>query len=325
MSDKIRWGILGTAAVAEKHFVPSVAELDNSEVVAVASRDAARAAEYAERLGIPRAYGSYDDLLADDDVDAVYLPLPIALHAEWAIRCAEAGKPTLVEKPLAESAESARRIADAFGEAGVPVAEAMMYGFHPLTKRVKQMVADGALGEVRAVNATFCCRTPDPDDFRLKREMGGGATLDVGSYCVSIIRAIAGEEPDDVEATAVFSGEGGVDLRLAGVMRFSSGAVASFVCALTPEFGASYEVFGSAGRIMVPQGTVPNPGDPGLIRYWRDYALEEISTPDADQWALCFGSFADALLKGKPPEPSLEESIANLEVIDRLLAAARSA
>lgn len=323
MPHKIRWGILGTAAVAEKHFVPSVAELENSEVLAVASRDAARARNYAERLGIPRSYGCYDGLLADPEVDAVYLPLPVALHAEWAIRCAEAGKPALVEKPLAESADSARRMADASEEAGVPLAEAMMYAFHPLTKRVKQMVADGDLGEVRAVNATFCCRTPDPDDFRLKREMGGGATLDVGSYCVSVIRAIAGEEPEDVEATAVFNCEGGVDLRLAGVMRFPSGAVGSFVCALTPEFGASYEIFGMGGRILVSQGPVPNPGDPGMIRYWKDYALEEITAPGANQWALCFGAFADALLKGEPPEPPLEESIANLEVIDRLLASAR--
>jgi predicted dehydrogenase len=324
MADKVRWGILGTAAVAEKHFVPSVGELENGEVLAVASRDAKRARDYARRLGIPRSYGSYEELLADADVDAVYLPLPTGLHAEWAVRCAEAGKPTLVEKPLAESAASAQRMADAFAAAGVPVAEAMMYGFHPLTRRVKQMVAEGDLGKVKAINANFCCRTPDPDDFRLNRGMGGGATLDVGSYCVSIIRAIAGEEPGDVEATASFMDGDGADLRLAGTLRFPSGIVASFVCALRTEFGCSYEVFGTGGRILVPQGIVPNPGDPGLIRYWKDYSLEEIPTPDANQWALCFGAFADALLEGETPDPPVEESIRNLEVIDRLLASARA-
>ncbi len=323
MAETVRWGVLGTAAVAEKHFVPAVTNSPNCELGAVASRDLARAEQFAAAQGFPRAYGSYDELLADPDVDAVYLPLPISLHAEWSIRCAEAGKPTLCEKPLARTAQEARCVLEAFAERDVPLAEGLMYRFHPITRRVRRMVLDGAVGKVLVMNAVFCCKIEREDDIRFRRETGGGALLDVGGYCVSVMRLLTGEEPRNVSAAAEF-GAGGVDESLVGTLHFPSGAVGSFGCALRSEFGNSYEVFGTDGRIFVPQGVVPNPGDEGLIRYWKDYACEEIVTPGADQWQLMVEDFADALLEGRPPRFSPEDAVHNLEAIDRLLASARA-
>ncbi|MGD2175242.1 MAG: Gfo/Idh/MocA family oxidoreductase [Candidatus Brocadiaceae bacterium] len=321
MADRVRWGILGTADVAEKHFVPAVRGLDNSVAAAVASRDAGRAREFAERLDIPKACGSYEELITDPEVDAIYNPLPTALHAEWSIRCAEAGKPVLCEKPLAPNADAAQRMVDAFAGRGVLFAEALMYRFHPLAKRVKQMVEEGAVGEVRVIQAVFCAMCEDPANFRLRKDLGGGALLDVGSYCVSVMRMITGEEPEEVCSAGLFS-ENGVDLSLVGTLRFPSGAVGSFGCGLKAEFGCSHEIYGTEGRIFVPQGVVPNPSDEAVIRYWKQYECEEIVVPPANQWQLVIEDFADALLDDRPVEVPPEDGVRNLRVIDELLACA---
>ncbi len=324
MAEVIRWGIVGTADVARKHFVPGAQGLDNSEVFAVASRSGERAEEFAEEFGIPRAFGSYEELLSDEAVDAVYLPLPTALHAEWGVRCAEAGKPTLCEKPLAENAEQAERMVTAFAERDVPFAEALMYRFHPLARKVVEMVEDGAVGEVRVIQSVFCAAARDPGNFRLVEALGGGATLDLGCYCVSVMRLIAGEEPEQVAASALFGPQNGVDESLTGTLRFPSGVVGCLGCALLTEFGCTYDVYGTEGRIFVPQGVVPNADAEGIIRYWREYEGEEILVPPADQWALVIEDFAQGLLDDRPPAIEPEDAVRNLRVLDRLLASARS-
>ncbi len=323
MADAIRWGILGTASIAEGHFMRAMGALDNSRAYAIASRDLGRARNFAERCGVDRAYGSYEELLSDPDVDAVYNPLPVSLHAEWSIACAEAAKPCLCEKPLAPNAAEAQRMVDAFTERHVPFAEAIMYRFHPLQKRVEQMVREGAVGEVRVILASFCCKIEDEDDIRFRAETGGGALLDVGSYCVSFLRHVVGEEPVDVTATADFGERGEVDESLAGTLRFPSGAVASLACSLRTEFASTYDIYGTDGRIVLPKGVVPNPGEEAVIEYWQQYECKEISLPGADEWALAVGDFADGLLEGRPPATEPQDGVRNLEVIDRLLAAAR--
>jgi predicted dehydrogenase len=325
MAERVQWGILGTADIAAKHFIPGVRGLDNSEVLAVASRNEARAREYADQCGIPRAHGSYEALLADPDVDAVYLPLPTGLHAEWCLRCAEAGKPTLCEKPLATNAADARRIVDAFTQRNVPLAEALMYPFHPITQHVKRLVDEGAVGKIRVIQTVFCAKCERPDNYRLQPDIGGGALLDVGSYCVSVMRLLTGEEPTDVAAFAHFRDDTDVDEWMGGTLRFPSGVVASFGCGLLTEFGCSYEVFGTDGRIFVPQGVVPNPDADGVIHYHKNYECEETVLPPANQWQLVARDFADALLENRLPSRDLEDAVRNLEALDRLRESARRA
>ncbi|MFO8007167.1 MAG: Gfo/Idh/MocA family oxidoreductase [Candidatus Brocadiia bacterium] len=324
MADAIRWGILGTANIAKGHFMRAMGALDNSRAYAIASRDRGRAQQFATECGVEEAYGSYEELLSDPHVDAVYNPLPISLHAEWSIACAEAGKPCLCEKPLAPNAADAQRMVDTFREHDVPFAEAIMYRFHPLQKKVEQMIGEGAIGEVRVVRASFCCKIEDEDDIRFRAETGGGALLDVGSYCVSFVRHVVGEEPQQVGATADFGERGEVDESLAGTLLFPGGAVASLACSLRTEFASTYDIYGTDGRIVLPKGIVPNPGEEATLEYWQQYECEQITLPGADEWALAVEDFADALLEGRPPATDPQDGVRSLEVIDSLLAAARA-
>ncbi len=318
-SGVVRWGIVGTARIAGKHIVPVMHRLDNSEPLAVASRTPERAGAAAREWNVPRAYGSYEELLDDPDVDAVYLPLPTGLHAEWAIRCAEARKPTLVEKPIAANAAEARQMADAFAENGVPLAEALMYPFHPRTERVMQIIDEGGVGQVRVIQATFCAQPESEDDFRYQKELGGGALRDVGCYCVSVMRMVTGEEPAEVSAMAHIHEGSEVEDCIAGTLRFPSGVIGSFCCTLATEFGSHYDVYGSDGRLFVPGGVVPNVDADAPIHHHVEYEMEEIVVPAADQWELMVSDFAEALLEGRPPRPEPEESIRNMAVLDRLL------
>ncbi len=322
MSRKIRWGILSTSAIGEKRVIPAMQASRNGVVTAVASRDLQRAQEYAQRLNIPRAYGSYEALIADPEVDAIYNPLPAGLHAEWSIRCAEAGKPVLCEKPLASNAAEARTMVETFEKRGILFAEALMYRHHPLTKRAKELVDSGAVGELRLLRGTFSVNIAKQDDIRFFKELGGGALGDVGSYCVSVMRTLTGQEPTRVRAFGQF-GAGGVDEWLAGVLEFPCGALGYFGCSLRSAFDCSYEVFGSTGRLLVDKGTVPSKESEATLRLWTAAGYQEIVIPPADHYQIMVEDFADALIEGRPPYMSPWEGVRNMEVIDRLLASAR--
>jgi len=322
VSERLRWGVLSTANVGRQHVLPAIRQSRNGELAAIASRDAARASACARQFGIPRAYGSYGELLEDPGVGAVYVPLPVSMHAEWCIRCAEAGKPALCEKPLAANSADAQRMVDAFAARGAPLAEALMYRFHPLTQHVRRMVAEGAVGEVRAIQATFCAKCPGEDNIRLRRETGGGALLDVGSYCVSVMRMLTGEEPERVGALAHVGERSGVDEWLVGTLAFPSGALGSLTCTLRTEFGCCYDVYGTEGRIFVEKGVVPGADSEAMIRRWADYRCEETVVPAANHYLLMVEDFAEAVLRGRPPRFDPQDAVRNLDVIDRLLASA---
>lgn len=322
MAGTVRWGILSTATVGRQHVMPAVRASRNGKLAAIASRDLGRAQVCAQQLGIPRAYGAYEELLADPDVDAVYVPLPVSAHAEWCIRCAEAGKPALCEKPLAATAAEAQRMVDAFARRRLPFAEALMYRFHPLTERVEQMVAEGAVGEVRVIQATFCAKCPGEDNIRLRRETGGGALLDVGSYCVSVMRHLTGEEPQRVGALAHVGERSGVDEWLVGTLAFPGGALGSLTCTLRTEFGCCYDVYGTGGRIFVDKGVVPGADGPAVIRRWTDYACHETVVPPANHYLLMVEDFANAVLQRRPVRFDPQDGVRNLKAIDRLLSSA---
>jgi predicted dehydrogenase len=320
--DRIRWGVLGCANIADTKVIPAIRASVNGIVQAVASRDPAKARACAARHGIATAHGSYAALLADPQVDAVYLPLPTAQHAAWAERCAAAGKPVLVEKPFATSAAEAERCLAACRTSGVTAGEAYYYRFHPLHQRMAELVRTSAIGRLELLRANFTVSIPS-GDFRWKPEAGGGALADIGCYCTGICRWLAGAEPVEVCARARFVD--GVDATLAGILSFPGGVQATFGVSLGAQFDCSYEAFGSAGRIRVDRGGMCAwPGEAFRIQI-QDAAGERFETlPDTDAYRLMVESFA-ASLRGGPAFPvGPEETIANLRVLDALLADARA-
>jgi xylose dehydrogenase (NAD/NADP) len=323
MSQKVRWGILSTAKIGQTRVVPAIHDTDNGEVVAVASRDLARAQAFARQLNIPTAYGSYEELLADPEIDAIYNPLPNSQHAYWSMRCADAGKPTLCEKPLARSGDEAQAMVDYFKARDILFAEAFMYRFHPQTQQVKRLLHEGAIGQLTTMQASFTFAISDENNIRLSRELAGGSLMDVGCYCVNVMRLMTGEEPDRVSGAAAYGPRTGVDEWLAGVLGFPSGVVGHFDCSLRTFFSHTYELRGTQGRILVEEAFVMDALRGTVIRHWQGSDYREIVVPAANSYTLMAHDFADALLRQRPPRYDPQDGVDNMRVIDRLLASTR--
>ena len=319
----LRWGVLSTANIGKKLVNPAIQASSNGELVAVASRDAERARAFAAETGIPRHHGSYEALLEDPDVDALYIPLPNGMHREWSIRAAEHGKHVLCEKPLALDAAECLAMNAAAHDNGVLLMEAFMYRFHPRIDRIIERVRAGAIGELRAIRSAFTFRLTRPTDIRWSRELGGGALMDVGCYCVNVSRTVVGAEPVEVAAWAHFTGDN-VDARLAGMLRFDGGVVAQFDCALTMERREMCEVAGTDGVLAIEDAFLPGTGDTD-IRTLRGRAQPAIETvPGADEYRLMVEHFARCALDGTPLRYPATEAAANMRVIEALLASARA-
>lgn len=322
MGGKVRWGILSTANIGRARVIPAIHSSRNGVVAAVASRNEDHARDFAGKMDILKSYGNYEELLNDAEVDAIYIPLPNSLHAEWSIRCAEANKPTLCEKPLARNAIEAQRMVDAFSSKHLLFAEAFMYRFHPQTQRVKEMITGGLIGDVRVVQANFSFSVRSEDNIRLDKNLAGGALMDVGSYCVDLMRSITNMEPDTASATAQVGPSTGVDETLAGIMGFPSGAVGHFDCSLRLPWRHSYDIRGTNGRILVEEGFVMNPEAETVIHHWQGEHHQEIVIPPANHYTIMVEDFADALLDSRPPRFSPQNGVDNMRVLDRLYAVA---
>ncbi|MBZ0276228.1 MAG: Gfo/Idh/MocA family oxidoreductase [Anaerolineae bacterium] len=322
MTEKIRWGILSTANIGNKRVIPAIHQARNGVVAAVASRSLDKAQAFADATDIPKAYGSYEELLADPEIDAIYNPLPNSEHAIWSIRCAEAGKPVLCEKPLASDAAEAQRMVDAFAERGIPFAEAFMYRFHPQTVKVREMVASGAVGRLTTVQSSFTFPISNEANIRLSQSLAGGALMDVGCYCVNVMRLMTGEEPVQASALAQVGESSGVDETLAGVLSFPSGVVGHFDCGLRSHRTHTYEIRGTEGRILVESAFAMEPDEQPVIRWWRGNEYQEIVMPAVNHYTLMAEDFADALLLNRPPRFSGQDGVENMRVLDQLLAAA---
>ncbi|MEZ4585275.1 MAG: Gfo/Idh/MocA family oxidoreductase [Gemmatimonadales bacterium] len=320
---RIRWGVLGTAHIGKVAVNPAIQASRNGRLVAIASRAEERARELASATGIPAYFGSYDALLREPGIDAVYVPLPNSEHKPWTIRAAEAGKHVLCEKPLGLSAAECREM-DAAAEAnGVRLMEAFMYRFHPRIDRIGSLVADGAIGELRAIRSAFSFRLVRPDNIRLRPELGGGALMDVGCYCVNLSRTVVGAEPLEAQAFASWT-ESGVDGQLAGTLRFPGGVVAQLDCALTIERREMVEVVGTEGSLEMRSAFLPGTG-PVAIEIHRGRApTERIEVEGADQYRSMVEHFADCVLNGKAPRYEAGEAALNLAAIEALYRSARS-
>jgi xylose dehydrogenase (NAD/NADP) len=323
MSGLLRWGVISTANIGRAAVNPAIQASSNGELVAVASRDPAQAGQFAREHGIPRHHGNYEALLEDGDVDAVYNPLPNSLHKEWTIRAAEAGKHILCEKPLALSAEECREMATAAETNGVKLMEAFMYRFHPRTERVIAMVRDGELGKLRAIKSAFTFKLTRPNNIRLDPNLGGGALMDVGCYCVNVSRTIAGAEPVEVWATANWA-DSGVDAELAGTLRFESGLLAQFDCSLTMERREAYEVAGTDGWLRVDNAFLP--GTDAVVIEERRGRGSQVTheVAGADEYLLMVEHFADSVLNDRPLRYTAQEAAANMRAIEALYASARA-
>jgi len=312
----MRLGVLSTATIGRVSVLPAAADSDH-ELLAVASRDRERAEALAEAFDVPRAYGSYADLLADDDLDAVYVPLPNGLHAEWTKRAADAGLHVLCEKPLGVDADQAREMADYCEAAGVTLMEAFMYRYHPRTERAAAVVAS-ELGEVRSVSATFQFPLRGrPDDIRLNPDLAGGSLMDVGCYAVSAARLFCGE-PTAAYATATDTRDAGVDTALAGILEFDDGVTARVSAGFDTEDVQRYRVETTDGTLEAREAFVPR-GDDGVELAYAvgDRTATERFDP-TDQYRLELEAFAEAVASGEPPRTDGDEAVRTMRAIDAL-------
>ncbi len=314
-----RWGILGVARINRALLTPLVT--GRHRLVAVASRTAARAEAYAAEHGIPRAYGSYDALLADPGIDAVYIPVPNSLHAELSIRAAEAGKHVLCEKPLAQSADEVRAIARAAEAHRVVVTEAFMYRHHPVVSRTRDLVRDGAIGRVIGVRGTFSFLHDRPADVRFDPALGGGCLWDVGCYPVSFARTILDQRPLGVQGAAAWSARG-VDLTFFGQLHFAGGVVAQVMSSFESPFRTEMEVIGTGGRLLVPRPFKPQERDEIHVVSGDDVQTIEVAGPALYQGQV--DDVAEAARTGRPPLVTLDDSLDNTETLVALLESARS-
>jgi predicted dehydrogenase len=324
----MRWGVISTGWVA-RTFINALRESEAARVVAIASRDGNRAAALATELGVPRAYGAYAELLADPEVEAVYIGLPNSMHAEWTIACTRAGKHVLCEKPLATSRAEAEMMFEAAREAGVWLMEAFMYRFHPQTLKVQELIAEGAIGDVRLIRSTFSFTVTDPNNVRLSAVLAGGALMDVGCYPVNFARMIAGSAPEHVAAAARWT-PAGVDETLAGTLEYPGGAIAQITCSLSASRVHSAEVIGSTGSIELDEAfTTPfdRPTRIRLRRGARGVDAEEIEIAPVNHYRLEAEAFERLVQAGHGvpglAEMPLIETLDNLATIEALLLAAR--
>ncbi|HEX9634751.1 MAG TPA: Gfo/Idh/MocA family oxidoreductase [Candidatus Limnocylindria bacterium] len=322
----LRWGVLSTADIARSKVIPGIKAAQRCEVVAIASRDAARARVVADELGIPIAHDSYESLLADPAVDAVYIPLPNHLHAEWTIAAARAGKHVLCEKPLALSAADALRMIDVCRAEGVRLMEAFMYRLHPSWVAVRALVASGRIGRLTSVQSWFSFFNDDPTNIRNNLAAGGGALYDIGCYSVNLSRMLFVAEPIRVDASITRDPSSGVDVLTSAILEFATGT-ATFTCSTRLEDDQRVDIYGSEGRISIgipfnippdrpTQVFVTSGGDPPVAPH-----TEVLTFETADPYAVEAGRFASAVLDDLPTPVPPEDAVANLRVIERIFEA----
>lgn len=334
--ERARWGLMSTARINER-LIPCLKRSERNELIAVASRSQNAANRYAAAHGIPKVYGSYDEMLADPAVDVVYISLPNGMHTEWSVRCAEAGKHVLCEKPLALSVEQVDQLREAADRCGVTIQEATMMRFHAQTSYVRKLVAEEAIGEVRMGRGLFTFTLERPGDIRLDPAMGGGSIWDLGSYCVSFARTVLQAEPVEVFAVQT-TGPTGIDMSFSGHLKFSTGAFFHFFSSFASFTQVDADLLGTAGYLHLDLPWVNRVNQSANLRLVREAGGREASTfgdglgnrkterrvfVDVDAYQDEVESMAATVLDGAAPVISLEDSRANVAAITALCRSAR--
>jgi predicted dehydrogenase len=317
----LRIGILGAANIAPLALIRPARANPRVEVAAVAARDAEKARRFAARHGVPRVHKSYEALIADPQLEAIYNPLPNSYHGLWTSRALAAGKHVLCEKPFTANAEEAQRVADAARASGLVVMEAFHWRYHPLAARLLEIVASGELGEVQRVEARLCAPLIKPGDIRYRSELAGGATMDMGCYCVSIVRALAGAEPRVVSARARLSSPG-VDRAMEAELAFPGGASGRVVCSMFSWrlLGLSARVVGSRGELSVINPIAPQFFHRVSVKSARGKRSEQVR--DGTSYGHQLEAFVRAVRDGAPFPTTADDAVKNMRVIDAIYRAA---
>ena len=305
----LRWGLLSTARIADL-----VLGSEGADFVAVASRNAGRAEAYARQKGIERAYGSYEELLADPEVDAIYNPLPNSLHVPWSIRALEAGKHVLCEKPMSRRPEDVERAFDVAEREGLVLAEAFMWRHHPQLARARELIDEGAIGTLRLLRAAFSFPLTDAKDVRLLRALDGGGLMDVGCYCVSGCRALAGAEPERVYGEQVLGGDG-VDVGFVATLRFPGDVLATIDCGLSNPDRDELEAIGDSGSLFLDD---PWHGRDAVLEHRRPEGVETIDPGRHNSYALELADFEAAVRGERSPLLGREDAVAQARTISAL-------
>ena len=332
MTDRLRWGIIGTGNIA-RQFATGVAASRRGKITAVGSRQVASAEAFAQAFQVPHAFGSYQQVLGSSDVDVVYVSLPNSMHHEWTLAALSAGKHVLCEKPLARTEGEARQMFDAAQRSGTVLMEAFMYRSHPQMLAVIEAVRTGAIGSLKLIRTSFCYRTRRiADNIRFSRALAGGALMDVGCYCINFARTLAGAEPVRAEAVGHVH-ESGVDDFAAGTLQFPDGVVASFTCGMTVQADNTAYACGSEGfiEVAVPwkpgaancgfaivRGTPPRMDAVGPAAPSAPPREPRVVSAPADPFAIEADDFAATVLDGQPPRVTPADSLGNMRVLDTL-------
>ena len=328
MNKKVKWGVLGVASIAARKVIPGMQKGLWCEITGIASRELPRAARAAQDLGIPRAYGSYEDLIADPEIEAVYNPLPNHLHVPWSRKAAEAGKHVLCEKPIGLDANEVAELLGVRDRTGVKIGEAFMVKTHPQWLRVKELARNGTIGQLKSILTVFSYFNRDPGNVRHKPEWGGGGLLDIGCYPITLSRWIFGEEPRRVTGVVELDPEFATDRLASGVLEFSGGQ-SVFTCGTQTNYFQRMELLGTNGRLTVEipfnapndrptQITVAD----GMALYGGKVEIEQI--PTCDQYTIQGDAFSRAIRENSEVPVPLEDALANMKVIDAIFRSART-
>ncbi len=321
---KIRWGILSTAKIALEKVVPAMKQGNYSEVIAIASRDYNKAKKASVLLEIPKAYGSYEELLSDPDIEAVYVPLPNHMHVEWAIKALDAGKHVLLEKPVGLSSNQAESLVQAsIRKPKLKIMEAFMYRHHPQWQKAKKLVEDGRIGKLKSIQTFFSYHNTDPNNIRHNPEYGGGGLMDIGCYCISLSRFIFGQEPIRVNGLIEFDPIFKTDRMASGILDFSTGT-STFTCSTQVLPFQRVNIFGDSGGIEIEIPFNAPPDQPTRLWLRTMEGTEEIIFDICDQYTIQGDLFANAIIEDEEVPIPLEDALKNMLVIEAIFKSAES-
>lgn len=322
IASMIRWGFLNTSKIAREKLLPAIKKAAHADLVAIGSSDIAKAKALANQFDIPKVYGSYEEILSDKDIDAVYISLPNHLHVEWAIKSLQAGKHVLCEKPIGLNEQDARKLEKAAkAYPNLLVMEAFMYRFHPQWIFAKDLVERGELGEVKVIQSFFSYNNQDPNNIRNKVEIGGGGLMDIGCYCVSLSRHIFGDEPNSVIAQMQRHPDLKTDVVTSGMLTFEKG-ISTFTCSTQLIPYQRVNIFGDKGRLEIEIPFNATPDEKSYVKVFRSNGVEEVMINPVDQYTLQFDSFSSAISGNEQLKYDINDAIANMRVIDKLFESA---
>lgn len=314
MSRKVKWGVLGYARIAKNSVIPALNRAGNSEFYALASRDQAKLEECRSQFNPSKLYDSYQGLLDDPQVQAVYIPLPNSLHKEWAIKAMNQGKHVLCEKPLALTADECEAMMTAAAKNQVLLMEAFMYRYTDRTKKVQEILASGEIGAIKHLNSTFRFFLDRANTIKIQPELGGGSLYDVGCYPVNFVGMVTGKLPESYGVECIL--ENGVDVLFSAVLRYSDGVIATINSGFNAFREMRSEIIGTKGRLEIPDTFM---GDAGYINVITAEGGRQVPVSVSDRYALEVVDFAAAVLEGRKPKLSLDESLRNMRLIEGLM------